>query len=66
LSVPRGEVKDIKILLLLWLADRRLDTQQSESELNELTRLDSGMDGFILIWKFNAQTNISSLNTPSC
>lgn len=44
LSVPRGEVKDIKILLLLWLADRRLDTQQSESELNELTRLDSGMD----------------------
>lgn len=44
LSVPRGEVKDIKILLLLWLADRRLDTQQSESELNELTRLDIGMD----------------------
>jgi hypothetical protein len=29
---------------LLWLADRRLDTQQSESELNELTRLDIGMD----------------------
>ncbi|SSC08515.1 hypothetical protein [bacterium endosymbiont of Bathymodiolus sp. 5 South] len=44
LSTPRGDVNNIKISFLLWLADRRLATKQSESELNELTRLDIGMD----------------------
>ena len=27
LSVPRGEVRDIKILILLWLSDRRIVTK---------------------------------------
>jgi hypothetical protein len=39
LSTPRGDVNNIKISFLLWLADRRLATKQSESELNELNHL---------------------------
>ena len=33
LSVPRGEVGDIKILILLWLSDRRISNKTSQETI---------------------------------